>query len=188
MAAPARSKSSACTDSVSELLTDSALRRLLEAGRSVVSELDVEAVLARVLETAAELTGARYAALGILDGRREGLERFVTHGIPHHEIAAPPRGRGLLGAVITDPRPLRIDSVSADPRASGFPPGHPDMETFLGTPVMIRGEAWGNLYLCDKADGSPFTEADEEAVVVLAEWAATAIENARVYASSERRR
>ena len=97
-------------------------------------------------------------------------------------------GHGLLGAVIADPRPLRVDAVGEDPRAAGFPAGHPPMETFLGVPVMIHGEAWGNLYLCDKADGEPFTAADEDAVVVLAEWAAIAIENARNYQASERRR
>ena len=143
-----------------QVLTDPALRRLLDAGRAVVSELDVQAVLDRVLATAAEVTGARYAALGILDERRTELERFLTHGIPeaaHRAIGELPRGRGILGAVIADPRPLRLDSVSADPRSFGFPAGHPPMETFLGVPVMIRGEAWGNLYLCEKAGGEPFT-------------------------------
>jgi signal transduction histidine kinase len=176
---------------VPTLLTDAALRQLLEAGRVVVSELDVQAVLDRVLATAAEVTGARYAALGILDERRSELERFLTHGVPeavHREIGELPRGRGILGVVITDPRPLRLDSVSADPRSFGFPVGHPPMETFLGVPVMIRGQAWGNLYLCEKAEGEPFSEADEQAVVVLAEWAAIAIENARLYQTSEQRR
>lgn len=173
------------------LVTDHALRRLLDAGRAVVSDLDLEAVLQRVLSTAAEVTGARYAAIGILDERRGGLERFLTHGVRDAErrmVGAPPRGRGLLGAVITDPRPLRVDSVSDDPRAAGFPPGHPVMDTFLGVPIMIGGRAWGNLYLCDKDGGEPFSDADEEAVVVLGEWAATAVENARLYQRSEHRR
>jgi signal transduction histidine kinase len=174
-----------------ELLTDNALRRLLGAGRDVVSELDVEAVLERLLATAAEVTGARYAALGILDERRTGLERFVTYGVSPDErraIGDPPHGLGLLGRLIADPQPLRVEAVADDPRAHGFPPGHPRMDTFLGVPVMIRGEAWGNLYLCQKAGGDAFSATDEEAVEILAQWAAVAIENARVFLGSERRR
>jgi hypothetical protein len=105
-----------------------ALRRLLDAGRALVSELDVEAVLDRVLATAADVTGARFAALGVLDARRSELERFLTHGIPeaaHRAIGELPRGRGLLGAVIADPRPLRSDVIRDDPRSYGFPEGHP---------------------------------------------------------------
>jgi len=158
---------------------------------AVASEFEVEAVLHRLLATAAEITGARYAALGVLDERRAALERFPTHGISesaHRAIGELPEGRGLLGAVISDPRPLRVDAVSEDAGAAGFPPGHPPMATFLGVPVMIHGEAWGNLYLCDKTGGEPFTAADEDSVVMLAEWAAIAIENARNYQESERRR
>ncbi len=173
------------------VLTDSALRRLLDAGRAVVAELDLEAVLYRALDTAAEITGARFAALGILDERRTALERFLTRGIPDADRRAlgdPPRGRGLLGAVISGGCPVRVDALSTDPRSYGFPIGHPPMETFLGVPILIRGVAWGNLYLCEKADGEPFSEADEAAVVVLAEWAAIAIENARLYQRAEHRR
>jgi GAF domain-containing protein len=158
---------------------------------AIASELEVEAVLHGLLATAAEITGARYAALGVLDERRAGLERLLTHGISesaHRAIDELPRGHGPLGAVTSDPRPLRVDGVSEDPRAAGFPPGHPPMEMFLGVPVMIHGEAWGNLYLCDKARGESFTVADEHSVVMLAEWAAIAIENARNYQQSERRR
>jgi signal transduction histidine kinase len=176
---------------MASLLTDSALRRLLDAGRAVVAELDLEVVLDRVVRTAAEVTGARYAALGVLDERREALERFLTFGVDaetQRRIGHLPRGRGILGAVIEDPRPLRLESLTADPRSYGFPEGHPPMETFLGVPVMIRGEAWGNLYLTEKEAGGPFTEGDEEAVVVLAEWAGIAIENARLYQGSEQRR
>jgi two-component system, NarL family, sensor histidine kinase DevS len=171
------------------MLDEQALRRLLDAGRSLVSDLDVDGVLDRLLHAAVDVTGARYAALGILDSRRERLERFVTLGVDdavRGEIGDLPRGRGVLGALITDPRPLRLDSVADDPRAYGFPPGHPPMETFLGVPVLIRGEAWGNLYLTEKAE--PFTQADEDAVAVLAAWAAVAIENARLFQDSERRR
>ncbi|WP_372518108.1 GAF domain-containing sensor histidine kinase [Solirubrobacter ginsenosidimutans] len=158
---------------------------------AVAHEVDVEAMLHRLLATAAELTGARYAAVGVLDELGDGLERFVTHGLSdddHAAIGHLPEGHGLLGAVITDPRPLRVDALHEEPRSAGFPPGHPAMETFLGVPVLIRGEAWGILYLCDKPDGEPFTDADEEAVVRLAEWAAIAIENARNCQVSERRR
>jgi signal transduction histidine kinase len=172
-------------------VTDHALQRLLDAGRGVVAELDVEAVLERVLATAADVTGARYAALGVLQEQGGGLERFLTHGISEdvsRAVGDPPRGRGLIGALIDDPRPLRTDSVSRHPRSYGFPAGHPPMETFLGVPILVRGQAWGNLYLCEKRDGEPFNDADEEAVVVLAEWAAIAIENARLYQRSEQRR
>ena len=175
----------------SEELTGGALRRLLDAGRCVVAELDVETVLHRVLTTAAEITGARYAALGILDEQRTALERFLTHGISDAErraLGEPPRGRGLLGAVITGGVPVRVDALSADPRSFGLPVGHPPMETFLGVPILIRGDAWGNLYLCEKADGEPFSAADEAAVVVLAEWAAIATETARLYEQAPSRR
>ncbi len=167
------------------------LRRLIEAGRSLVSQLDLDELLERLIAVAADLTGARYAALGILDPERRELERFLTHGIDaegRRAIGDLPRGRGILGVLIDDPRPLRLASVGDDARSYGFPPGHPPMATFLGAPVVIRGEAWGNLYLTEKAGGVQFTTADEEAVVVLAEWAGIAIENARLYRASEHRR
>ena len=159
------------------------LRRLLDVGRSVVSELDLEVVLDRVLEVARELTGARYAALGILDERREELERFLTRGIDadtHRAIGDLPRGHGILGVLISDPRPLRMADVGDHPRSYGFPLGHPPMHSFVGAPILIRGQAYGNLYLTEKAGGD-FDEGDEEALVVLADWAAIAIENARLY-------
>src|SRR5690349_12237399 len=158
---------------------------------AVASDNEVDAVLHRLLVAAADMTGARYAALGILDERRSGLERFVTHGVTEAErrvIGAPPHGSGLHGAVIADPHPLRVDAVHDHPASVGFPPGHPPMERFLGVPVTLRGEVWGNLYLCDKADGEPFTAADEDAVGTLAGWAATAIDNARNLKKSERQR
>jgi signal transduction histidine kinase len=166
------------------------LERLLEAGRGLVAELDPELVLDRLLDTARALTGARYAALGILDERRRGLSQFITRGIDdatHREIGDLPRGRGILGVLIEQPHPLRLDDVGAHPRSYGFPPGHPPMSSFLGVPIVIRGQAWGNLYLTEK-EGGPFHEADEETAVVLAEWAAVAIENARLYHDAEQRR
>ena len=165
-------------------LDEHRLARLIDAGRGLLSELDLETVLDRLLQTAADLTGARYVALGVLDEGRRELARFLTRGIDedvHRAIGDLPRGRGLLGVLIDDPRPLRLDDVGEHPRSYGFPPGHPPMRSFLGVPILIRGEAWGNLYLTEKVGGEPFAPDDEEAVIVLADWAAIAIENARLY-------
>lgn len=168
------------------------LRRLLDVGRALVAELDPESVLERILEEARAITGAQYAALGVLDEQRGELERFITAGLDHEalrrEVGGLPHGRGVLGVLIDDPRPLRLADVGDHPQSYGFPPGHPTMRSFLGVPIMIRGQAWGNLYLTEKQGGREFTEEDEDAAVVLAQWAATAIENARLYESSERRR
>jgi signal transduction histidine kinase len=167
------------------------LRRLLDVGRSLISELEPEIVLQRLLEVARELTGARYAAIGVLDERRQALERFLTAGVDeetYRVIGDLPRGRGVLGVLITDPRPLRLADVGAHPRSYGFPLAHPPMTTFLGVPIMIEGQAWGNLYLTDKAAGEPFGDDDEEAAVVLAGWAGIAIANARLYRAVTERR
>jgi signal transduction histidine kinase len=167
------------------------VRRLLEVGRALVSELDTEAVLQRILDEAREITGARYVALGVLNEQRTELERFLTSGIEpelHRQIGELPRGSGVLGVLIDEPHPLRLPDVGRHPQSFGFPAGHPPMKSFLGVPILIRGQAWGNLYLTEKQDAGEFTEADEEAAIVLAGWAATAIENARLYEFSERRR
>ncbi len=166
------------------------LTRLIDVGRGLLSELDLDALLARMLEVARELTGAQYAAVGIMDERREGLERFLTSGIPAAERAAIgelPRGHGVLGLLIDDPRPLRLADVGAHPRSYGFPLSHPPMGNFLGVPILVRGEAWGNLYLTGKLDGG-FTDSDEKAMVVLADWAAIAVANARLYSDVAARR
>jgi signal transduction histidine kinase len=171
-------------------LRDERLEQLLEVGRAIVSELDPEVVLHRVLDAARDLTGARYAALGVLNADRSGLERFVNAGIDEEtrrEIGPLPRGRGVLGELIRDPRPLRLADVGAHERSYGFPPGHPEMKTFLGTPVLVRGEAWGNLYLTEKEGGAEFDDADEQLIVVLAAWSGVAIENARLYERSDHR-
>src|ERR1044071_1490419 len=155
------------------------LHRLVDVGRSLVTVLDPEAVFERLLEVARELTGARYAAIGVLDERRERLERFLTVGIDaetHRAIGDLPGGRGVLGVLIRDPRPLRLADVGRHPQSYGFPLAHPPMESFLGVPIVIEGQAWGNLYLTEKECGE-FTCDDEEAVVVLADWAAIAISN-----------
>src|SRR4051812_17487263 len=152
---------------------------LIDTGIAISSELSLEAVLQRVVETAAELTSARYAALGVIDPSGRALERFLTHGIDdetHREIGQLPRGRGILGALITDARPLRLAHITDDPRSVGFPANHPPMETFLGVPIMLRGVAYGNLYLTEKAGGEEFTEQDVELVRLLAAQAAVAVE------------
>ena len=164
--------------------------RLLEAGRSLVVELDVEVVFERLLETARELTGARYAAIGVLDAERRGLERFLTSGIDpatHAAIGDLPRGRGILGLLIEEPHPIVLSDVGAHPRSYGFPAGHPPMTTFLGVPLLIRGEAWGNLYLTEKEGGGEFGDADLHAVGVLADWAAIAIDHAHLFRESVER-
>jgi len=155
-----------------------------------MTELDLDAVLDRVLQTAREITGARYAALGILNDQRSELEQFLTSGVDeetHLAIGALPRGRGVLGVLIEHPRPLRLPDVGRHPSSYGFPAGHPVMHSFLGVPIVIRGQAWGNLYLTEK-QGGEFGERDEEAATILADWAAIAIDNARIYETSERRR
>jgi signal transduction histidine kinase len=165
------------------------LRGLVEAGIELTSELTLDGVLRRLVETAAQLTEAQYAALGVIDPSGRGLERFVTTGVDEETLRAigeHPRGRGILGVLIREARPLRLHDLTEDPRSVGFPPGHPPMHTFLGVPIVLRGVAYGNLYLCEKAGGEDFTEADEEVVTLLAAQAAVAIENARLYESATR--
>jgi two-component system, NarL family, sensor histidine kinase DevS len=171
-------------------LDESRLRRLIDAGRSLVAERELEAVFERLLDVARDLTDARYAAIGILDESRESLADFITAGIDpavHSVIGDLPRGRGVLGLLISNPEPLRLSDVGDHPRSYGFPPGHPEMRSFLGVPILIRGEAWGNLYLTNKRVGD-FDEIDEESAVVLAAWAAIAVENARLYRETDQRR
>jgi len=165
------------------------LRRLLEAGIALTSELSLDAVLQKLVETAATLTGARYAALGVIDPAGQMLERFLTHGVDpeaHAAIGEPPRGRGILGVLIREATPLRLHDLTEDPRSVGFPPQHPPMKSFLGVPILLRGVAYGNLYLTEKEGGEDFTEEDEEVVTLLAAQAAVAIENARLYESATR--
>ena len=168
---------------------ESRLHALFAASIALNAELSLEALLRKLVDTAAELTEARYAALGVIDETGTGLERFVTTGVDEAQYAAignEPRGRGILGVLIRNATPLRLDKLGDDPRAVGFPPNHPPMTTFLGVPVMLRGIAYGNLYLTEKADGALFTGEDEEIVGLLAAQAAVAIENARLYQSAKR--
>ena len=173
------------------------LRQLLIANRSIVQELSLPAVLRRIVNTAKDLSGARYAALGVIgaDGLleeflHEGLDEDAIRGIGGsmselcHDL---PRGRGVLGALIKDPKPIRLTRIADDPRSSGFPADHPQMTTFLGVPIRSRDSVFGNLYLTDRADGSPFSAEDEELVLALAATAGIAIENARLYEESRRR-
>jgi signal transduction histidine kinase len=154
---------------------------------AITSELSLESLLQRLVTTAAELTGARYAALGVIDRSGLQLERFLTTGIDddaHAAIGELPRGRGILGALIDEATPLRLHHLSDDARSVGFPANHPPMHTFLGVPIMLRGVAYGNFYLTEKAGGEDFTEEDQEMVTLLAGQAAVAIENARLYEAS----
>jgi signal transduction histidine kinase len=162
---------------------------LLEVGRALVAVRDPDAVLMRVLNDARELTDARYAAMGILNEDKSGLARFLTVGIDdetRQRIGPLPQGHGILGELIRHAHPLRLARIGDHPRSYGFPADHPPMETFLGVPVVIRGEVFGNLYLTEKADGREFDDEDEQLLVVLAEWAAVAVDNARVHAESQR--
>src|SRR5919197_4890534 len=139
------------------------VRALVDAGIAISSELSLDAVLQKLIRTAAELTGARYAALGVIDRSGQELERFLTHGIDqetHAAIGELPRGGGILGVLIREATPLKLHQIGDDPRSVGFPPNHPPMTTFLGVPVLLRGVAYGNLYLTEK-EGADFTEADE---------------------------
>jgi len=167
--------------------TTNRLRGLVDTGISLSSELSLEALLRRAIETAVELTGARYGALGVIDPTGTALEQFVTVGIDEETqrvIGELPHGRGILGVLIHNRETLRLADLSHDPRSVGFPPGHPPMHTFLGTPISVRGSTFGNLYLTEKAGGEEFTEEDEEIVRLVAAQAAVAIENARLYESA----
>ena len=170
---------------------DQGTRSVLSLARTVLGELDVDLVLERVLKASRDLTDAKYAALGVLDETRSELARFLTLGVDEptrREIGPLPRGRGVLGQLITDPVPLRLADVDGHPRSYGFPLGHPPMRSFLGVPVLVGREPYGNLYLTEKQGAAEFTAEDEEAVVLLAEFAGVAIDHARRYTGSERRR
>ncbi len=163
--------------------------RLIRSGLSLASELSLDVVLQRIVEAAAELTDARYGALGVMgaDGR---IAEFVTTGMSAEErarIGDPPTGHGILGLLIKDARPVRIANLAEHPLSYGFPKNHPPMTTFLGAPVIARGTVYGNIYLTDKHGGEAFDEQDEESLEVLAAQAGIAIENARLYEESQAR-
>ena len=161
---------------------------LLEAVVAVGSNLELEAVLRRIVEAAVTLVDARYGALGVIgeDGR---LADFIPVGMDEGTIAGMdhwPEGRGLLGLLIKDPNPLRLAEIASHPQSVGFPDGHPPMRTFLGVPVRIRDEVYGNLYLTEKRDGAAFDEEDETLVTALSAAAGVAIENARLFDAAHR--
>ncbi len=169
------------------------LRALLATVGLIASDLDLDTTLQRIVDAAAELSGARYAALGVLD---EGVpvrrvREFVTHGISADErlrIGTPPIGHGILGVLIDDPKPLRLDNIADHPLSYGFPANHPAMTTFLGAPIRIGNRVFGNLYLTERIGGGPFTEQDTELVAALAAAAGVIIENARLYERMSRHR
>lgn len=161
------------------------LRRLLDGVLTIGSDLDLLTVLQTIIATAAELVDADYGALGVLDESRSRLSDFITVGIDEDgrtAIGHLPDGHGILGLLIVDPKPLRLPDLREHPDRFGFPPNHPPMTSFLGVPIAVRGEVFGNLYLCDKAGGETFTDVDQELVVSLAVAAGIAIDNARLHA------
>jgi signal transduction histidine kinase len=162
------------------------LRGLMRAIESVTGDLSLELVLRNIVEAARDLADAQYGALGVIS-REGGLAQFIHSGIPDdvaERIGDLPQGKGLLGALITDPRPIRLERMGDDARSSGFPPNHPEMESFLGVPIRSRGEIFGNLYLANSGRGA-FSAEDQELVLALATAAGTAISNARQYAESQ---
>jgi len=161
---------------------------LLEAVVNIGSEVELESVLRRIIEAAVHLVDARYGALGVI-GENGRLAEFIPVGLDEEQIAAIdhwPEGKGLLGELITRPRPLRTADIASHSQSSGFPAGHPPMRTFLGAPVQIRDTVYGNLYLTDKRGGEPFDEDDEALVVALASAAGAAVDKARLYAEARR--
>jgi signal transduction histidine kinase len=161
------------------------LRRLLDAVLTVGSDLDLPAMLERIVQAAVDLVDARYGALGVLDDAGERLAQFITVGIDDETRAAIgrlPEGHGILGLLIVDAKPLRLPDLREHPDSYGFPPHHPPMRSFLGVPIRVRDEVFGNLYLTDKTSAEVFTDVDEELVVGLAAAAGVAIENARLHA------
>lgn len=169
---------------VDEIVLDrERLRALLDAVISIGSDLELAAILDRIVAAACTLVDARYGAMGVLDDSG-GLADFRTQGLSEEEIVAlgdPPTGRGILGHIIEVPEPLRLEDLSKHPASVGFPPGHPPMRTFLGVPVKVGEKAWGNLYLTDKRGGGQFTDDDEDIIKALAAAAGVAIDNARLY-------
>ena len=165
------------------------LRALLDAVVAIGSDLDLHSTLSRIVKAACRLADARYGALGVI-GPDRMLVEFINHGISaetHEAIGDLPRGHGVLGLLIEDPRPIRLEDITTHPRAYGFPPNHPPMHSFLGVPVRIRDQVFGNLYLAEKHGGGQFDQDDEDTVVALSVAAGAAIENARLYAQTRRR-
>jgi signal transduction histidine kinase len=161
------------------------LSQLVDAVMAVGSDLDLPATLQRIVDAARALVDARYCALGVLDQSGGALAEFIVSGIDDatfRAIGDLPKGHGILGLLISDPRPLRLPDLTRHPASFGFPPNHPPMRSFLGVPVLVRGEVYGNLYLTDKESADEFSDVDEELTVALAAAAAAAVDNARLHA------
>ncbi|MEE6262733.1 GAF domain-containing sensor histidine kinase [Plantactinospora sonchi] len=177
-------------DRVGEVVTSrERLRALLDAVVGISTDLDLHSTLDRIVVAACRLAGARYGALGIIGPDRQ-LTDFITHGLDattRDRIGDLPHGRGVLGLLIADPRPVRMPDITRHPQSYGFPPNHPPMHSFLGVPVRIRDQVFGNLYLAEKQGTAEFTDDDEEIVVALAAAAGVIIENARLFAVAHRR-
>src|SRR3954452_6307579 len=168
----------------------SRVQHLLDAFLSVSTGLDLPSTLRRIVESACDLVDARYGALGVLRHGGDGLAAFIHVGVDDERAArmgSLPQGKGVLGQLIREPYPLRIPDLGKHPSSVGFPPNHPPMHTFLGVPVLARGEVFGNLYMTEKAHGE-FTVEDEAILTALAGAAGIAIDNARLYEDGERRR
>lgn len=168
---------------------DQRIRRLADATLTIAGDLELPAVLRRIVEAAATLAGARYAALGVLGGD-DFLSEFVYHGVDEDvvdRIGHLPQGRGILGVLVDRPGALRLDDLAAHPDSSGFPPGHPPMRSFLGVPILAGGEVFGNLYLTEKEGAPRFSEEDEELVAALATVAGAAVQRARLHDERQRR-
>jgi signal transduction histidine kinase len=160
------------------------LRQLLDAVLTIGGDFDLAAMLDRIIQSAVDLVDARYGALGVLDASGTRLAQFITVGLDDEQrarIGDLPEGHGILGLLIVDAEPLRLPDLNEHPDSFGFPPGHPPMRSFLGVPIRVRDQVFGNLYLTDKMTGEVFTDVDEELVVGLAAAAGVAIENARLH-------
>ena len=176
-------------DDANERRNSALLESLFEASMTITAELAIDRVLQRIVDLSRSLVGAQYAALGVPTASGTALERFVTSGMTSQEIAQIghlPTGKGLLGLLLREPKPLRVRRLTDDPRSSGVCDGHPRMTSFLGVPILFKGKLVGNLYLTDKIGADEFSEQDEHLITMLAAQAAIAIENANLYKQVQR--
>ena len=169
--------------------TQERLRALEAATSALITEVSLDGVLRRVVRVAAQVIGARYAAIGVVGPDGKILESFTPHGVEldlEHKIGHPPRGHGILGLVMKEARPIRLPDLTRHPDFHGFPPYHPPMQSFLGVPIVGSRGVFGNLYLTEKTGGDVFTEEDEDIAILLAAKTAAAVENARHHEESAR--
>jgi len=162
--------------------TQDRLKQLVAATPALITEVSLDGVLQRAVEVAAQVIGARYAAIGVLASDGRTLEHFTTYGVDSDlaaRIGTPPSGHGILGLVIREAKAIRLPDLTKHPESYGFPPGHPPMRSFLGVPILSSRGVFGNLYLTEKIEGDTFTEEDEDIAILLAGKTAAAVENAR---------